>query len=61
MNDMHPAADLAADQPISALVHTALNQAYLHKTPYVMLTSKETLRPLYESCGFEVVRSHCPA
>ena len=43
----------------SALVHTALNQAYLHKTPYVMLTSKETLRPLYESCGFEVVRSHC--
>ena len=44
----------------SALVHTALNQAYLHKTPYVMLTSKETLRPLYESCGFEVVRSHCP-
>ncbi len=45
----------------SALVKAALNQAYLHKTPYVMLTSKESLRPLYESCGFEVVRSHCPA
>jgi GNAT superfamily N-acetyltransferase len=44
----------------SALVQAALKQAHLHKTPYVMLTSKESLRPLYESCGFEVVRSHCP-
>jgi GNAT superfamily N-acetyltransferase len=45
----------------SALVKAALNQAYLHKAPYVMLTSKESLRPLYESCGFEVIRNHCPA
>jgi ribosomal protein S18 acetylase RimI-like enzyme len=44
-----------------ALVRTAINQAYLHKVPYVMLTSKESLRPLYESCGFEVIRSHVPA
>jgi GNAT superfamily N-acetyltransferase len=41
-----------------ALVKTAISQAYLHKVPYVMLTSKESLRPLYESCGFEVIRSH---
>ncbi|OWK47509.1 GNAT family N-acetyltransferase [Fimbriiglobus ruber] len=40
----------------AALVKTTINQAYLHKAPYVMLTSKESLRPLYESCGFEVVR-----
>lgn len=45
----------------SALVTTAVNRAYLHKAPYVMLTSKESLRPLYEACGFEVVREHCPA
>jgi GNAT superfamily N-acetyltransferase len=44
-----------------ALVREALNQAYLHAAPYVMLTSKESLRPLYEGCGFEVVRSHCLA
>lgn len=44
----------------SALVTTAVNHAYLHKAPYVMLTSKESLRPLYEACGFEVVRAHCP-
>ena len=45
----------------SALVTTAVNRAYLHKAPYVMLTSKESLRPLYEACGFEVVRDPCPA
>ena len=45
----------------SALVLAVLNQAYLHKAPYVMLTSKESLRPLYEgTCGFDVVRAHCP-
>jgi GNAT superfamily N-acetyltransferase len=37
------------------LVKTALHHAYLHKAPYAMLTSKESLRPLYESCGFSVV------
>jgi len=41
-----------------ALVQTTLNEAYRHKAPYVMLTSKESLRPLYESCGFEVVGTH---
>ena len=39
----------------SKLVEAALGQAYLHKVPYVMLTAKESLRPLYESCGFAVV------
>lgn len=45
----------------SSLVRETVNQAYLHRAPYVMLTSKESLRPLYEACGFEVVGSHCPA
>jgi ribosomal protein S18 acetylase RimI-like enzyme len=39
------------------LVKTAVHHAYLHKAPYVMLTSKESLRPLYESCGFSVIES----
>ena len=39
----------------SKLVTATLGQAYLHRAPYVMLTSKESLRPLYESCGFAVV------
>ena len=38
-----------------ALVKTAIRNAYLHKAPYVMLTSKESLLPLYSSCGFTVV------
>ena len=37
------------------LVRTALHFAYLHSAPYVMLTCKESLRPLYEGCGFKVV------
>ena len=39
----------------SRLVKTALHHAYLHKAPYVMLTSKDSLRPLYEGCGFSVI------
>ena len=39
----------------SKLVTATLGQAYLHRAPYVMLTSKESLRPLYEGCGFTVV------
>lgn len=39
----------------AALVVEALNQAHRRGVPYVMLTSKESLRPLYESCGFTVV------
>jgi GNAT superfamily N-acetyltransferase len=39
----------------TVLVKTALNYAARLNVPYVMLTSKESLRPLYESCGFAVV------
>jgi ribosomal protein S18 acetylase RimI-like enzyme len=39
-----------------ALVNATVNQALVRKVPYVMLTSREGLRPLYESaCGFTVV------
>jgi ribosomal protein S18 acetylase RimI-like enzyme len=42
----------------AALVTETLNQAYHRGVPYVMLTSKPELRPLYEgSCGFSVVGS----
>ncbi len=37
------------------IVRAALGQAYLHGVPYVMLTSKESLRPLYEGCGFSSI------
>ena len=36
----------------SALVTETANQAFLRGVPYVMLTSKASLRPLYEGCGF---------
>jgi ribosomal protein S18 acetylase RimI-like enzyme len=40
----------------SALVKETLNQALARKVPYVMLTSREGLRPLYEGgCGFTVI------
>jgi ribosomal protein S18 acetylase RimI-like enzyme len=56
----------------AALVHETVNQAFERKVPYVMLTSREGLRPLYQGqCGFTVVgntrglevlgRSHCLA
>ena len=38
-----------------ALVVTALDQARRRGVPFVTLTSKPALRPLYESCGFTVV------
>jgi GNAT superfamily N-acetyltransferase len=39
-----------------SLVNATTNQALLRSTPYVMLTSREGLRPLYETaCGFTVV------
>lgn len=44
-----------------ALVQAALNRAMELNVPYVMLTSREGLRPLYESCGFRVVASEVPA
>ena len=36
----------------SALVTETANQAFLRGVPYLMLTSKSSLRPLYEACGF---------
>lgn len=39
----------------SALVTETTNQAFLRGVPYIMLTSKESLRPLYEGCGFTSV------
>lgn len=41
----------------AALVTETLNRAFGLKTPYVMLTSKASLRPMYEACGFTVVAS----
>jgi GNAT superfamily N-acetyltransferase len=39
-----------------ALVNETVNQARARNVPYVMLTSREGLRPLYEgACGFTVV------
>jgi ribosomal protein S18 acetylase RimI-like enzyme len=40
----------------SSLVNETVNQALIREVPYVMLTSREGLRPLYEGqCGFHVV------
>jgi GNAT superfamily N-acetyltransferase len=39
----------------AALVTETLNHAHRLGAPYVMLTSKASLRPLYEGCGFTVV------
>jgi GNAT superfamily N-acetyltransferase len=41
----------------AAMVKETLPQAFLHRVPYVMLTSKPGLRSLYESCGLTVVGS----
>lgn len=38
-----------------ALVTETVNQAFLRGVPYVMLTSRASLRPLYEGCGFVAV------
>jgi GNAT superfamily N-acetyltransferase len=47
----------------AALVKQTVNEAYRRGVPYVMLTSKESLRPLYEGeCGLTVVgRRELPA
>jgi GNAT superfamily N-acetyltransferase len=40
----------------AALVNETVNQALARRVPYVMLTSRAGLRPLYEGqCGFSVV------
>ena len=41
----------------AGLVRAALNEAFRRNVPYVMLTSRESLRPLYEGCGFNVVNA----
>ena len=41
----------------ATLVQEALNEAYRRGVPYVMLTSRASLRPLYESCGFTPIES----
>lgn len=38
----------------AALVAETLNQAFHRNVPFVTLTSKPRLRPLYEACGFTV-------
>ncbi|HSQ55309.1 MAG TPA: GNAT family N-acetyltransferase [Gemmata sp.] len=38
----------------AALVAETLDQAYRRRVPFVTLTSKPKLRPLYEACGFVV-------
>lgn len=38
-----------------ALVRAALDQAYHRGVPYVMLTARPALAPLYEGCGFRPV------
>ncbi|AMV23316.1 Acetyltransferase (GNAT) family protein [Gemmata sp. SH-PL17] len=44
----------------SALVVETANQAFLRGVPYVMLTSKASLRPLYETCGFIPIEDPAP-
>jgi ribosomal protein S18 acetylase RimI-like enzyme len=39
----------------SALVAATANEAAARGVPYVMLTSRASLRPLYEACGFMVI------
>ena len=41
----------------SKLVPAANGHAHRLNVPYVMLTSKPSLRPLYEACGFRVVQA----
>ncbi|MDB5308234.1 MAG: hypothetical protein JWO38_2436 [Gemmataceae bacterium] len=42
------------------LVIETLNQAHRRDVPYVTLTSRAELRPLYEACGFTAVGDHQP-
>ena len=41
----------------AGLVRATLNEAFRRNVPYVMLSSRESLRPLYEGCGFTVVNA----
>jgi len=42
----------------AALVNAAINRAFELQAPYVMLTSRAALRPLYEGeCGFRVIEA----
>lgn len=41
----------------TALVTATANEAMRRGVPYVMLTSRESLKPLYEPCGFRPIRT----
>ena len=41
----------------AALVNETLDQAFHRRVPFVTLSSKPALRPLYEACGFTVAES----
>lgn len=41
----------------TAMLAATHNEAAARGVPYVMLTSRPDLRPLYEACGFQVVRT----
>ena len=52
--------DVRGSGVAGALVKAALNEAFRTNVPYVMLTSRESLRPLYEGCGFTPIESNRP-
>ncbi len=57
---VHP--DRRGEGIAAALVNETVNQALARKVPYVMLTSREGLRSLYEgACGFTAVGSRPPS
>jgi ribosomal protein S18 acetylase RimI-like enzyme len=49
---VHP--DSRGQRIAQALVTETLNRAVEQKVPYVTLTSRPDLRPMYEGCGFVV-------
>jgi GNAT superfamily N-acetyltransferase len=55
-------ADLRRQGIAASLVNSAVNRAWERGVPYLMLTSKPSLRPLYEGqCGFQVVGTNASA
>jgi ribosomal protein S18 acetylase RimI-like enzyme len=49
---VHP--DSRGQRIAQALVTETLNRAVDHRVPFVTLTSRPDLRPMYEACGFVV-------
>ena len=50
---VHPSA--RGQGVAGALLAETLHQAYMHHVPFVTLTSKPSLRGLYEGCGFTAI------